>query len=124
MKLEKEERDLLEGPPRDIKEKIANRLFIIRVSLVSILMAVTGFWLYYYFAAPAVSSDPNYLLKLTQAQTAAFVGVQLIELGYLATARSIRDSAFTGKVGDGKIFVYPVEDAIRIRTSERGDIAI
>ena len=51
--------------------------------------------MYYYFAAPAVSSDPNYLLRLTQAQTAAFVGVQLIELGYLATARSIRDSAFT-----------------------------
>jgi len=93
--MEPKEKDLLEGPPRDIKEKIANRLFIIRVSLVSILMAVTGFWLYYYFAAQAVSSDPNYLLKLTQAQTAAFVGVQLIELGYLATARSIRDSAFT-----------------------------
>ncbi len=93
--MEPKEKDLLKGPPRDIKEKITNRLFIIRVSLVSILMAVTGFWLYYYFAAPAVSSDQNYLLRLTQAQTAAFVGVQLIELGYLATARSIRDSAFT-----------------------------
>ncbi|HMM20592.1 MAG TPA: P-II family nitrogen regulator [Selenomonadales bacterium] len=30
----------------------------------------------------------------------------------------------TGKVGDGKIFVYPLENAVRIRTGEEGDIAI
>jgi nitrogen regulatory protein P-II 1 len=30
----------------------------------------------------------------------------------------------TGKVGDGKIFILPVEDAMRIRTGERGDSAI
>ena len=30
----------------------------------------------------------------------------------------------TGEVGDGKIFILPVEDAIRIRTGERGDEAI
>lgn len=30
----------------------------------------------------------------------------------------------TGKTGDGKIFVYPIENAIRIRTGEEGDIAI
>ena len=30
----------------------------------------------------------------------------------------------TGKIGDGKIFVYPLENAIRIRTGEEGDIAI
>lgn len=30
----------------------------------------------------------------------------------------------TGNVGDGKIFVYPVEEAIRIRTGERGESAI
>ena len=33
-------------------------------------------------------------------------------------------SARTGKIGDGKIFVMPVEQAIRIRTSEQGDEAI
>jgi nitrogen regulatory protein P-II 1 len=33
-------------------------------------------------------------------------------------------AARTGKVGDGKIFVYPVENAIRIRTGEKGDKAI
>lgn len=32
---------------------------------------------------------------------------------------AIRASAFTGKIGDGKIFVLPVEQAIRVRTGER-----
>jgi nitrogen regulatory protein PII len=32
--------------------------------------------------------------------------------------------AKTGKIGDGKIFVLPVEDVIRIRTGERGDAAV
>lgn len=32
--------------------------------------------------------------------------------------------ARTGQIGDGKIFVYPVEDAVRIRTAERGVRAI
>jgi len=35
----------------------------------------------------------------------------------------LRD-ATTGKVGDGKIFIYPVEQAIRIRTKEVGSIAV
>jgi nitrogen regulatory protein P-II 1 len=33
-------------------------------------------------------------------------------------------SAKTGKIGDGKIFVYHVEEAIRIRNEERGDLAL
>jgi nitrogen regulatory protein P-II 1 len=33
-------------------------------------------------------------------------------------------AAVTGKEGDGKIFVYPVEDAVRIRTGERGALAV
>lgn len=37
---------------------------------------------------------------------------------------AIRHAAFTGKVGDGKMFVYPVENAVRIRTDERGDVAV
>jgi nitrogen regulatory protein P-II 1 len=32
--------------------------------------------------------------------------------------------AQTGEVGDGKIFIYPVEEVIRIRTGERGEAAI
>jgi len=37
---------------------------------------------------------------------------------------AIVQSAKTGKIGDGKVFVLPIEDAVRIRTEERGDIAI
>ena len=36
----------------------------------------------------------------------------------------IIETAKTDKIGDGKIFVLPIEDAIRIRTGERGDEAI
>jgi len=37
---------------------------------------------------------------------------------------AITAAAKTGKIGDGKIFVYPVEDVIRIRTGEAGADAI
>jgi len=40
------------------------------------------------------------------------VGVRLLE------------ACQTGRIGDGKVFVLPVEDAIRIRTGERGDTAV
>ena len=36
------------------------------------------------------------------------------------TIETIRKAGNTGQVGDGLIFVYPVEDVIRIRTGERG----
>ncbi|MBC8060228.1 MAG: P-II family nitrogen regulator [Clostridiaceae bacterium] len=38
--------------------------------------------------------------------------------------KKIRESISTGMVGDGKIFVFNVENAIRIRTGEEGDAAI
>ena len=37
---------------------------------------------------------------------------------------TIRESANTGKIGDGKIFVLPIEQAIRIRTGETSDEAL
>jgi nitrogen regulatory protein P-II 1 len=36
----------------------------------------------------------------------------------------ILESARTGSIGDGKIFVIPVTDAIRVRTGERGETAV
>ena len=41
-----------------------------------------------------------------------------------AVVNAIADAANTGRIGDGKIFVTPVEDAIRIRTGERGEAAL
>jgi nitrogen regulatory protein P-II 1 len=37
---------------------------------------------------------------------------------------AICEAARTGNIGDGKIFVIPVEEAIRVRTGERGDVAV
>jgi len=41
-----------------------------------------------------------------------------------AAVNAIAHAAKTGKIGDGKIFVMPVEQALRIRTEERGDSAV
>jgi nitrogen regulatory protein PII len=41
-----------------------------------------------------------------------------------ATVDAICKSAATGKIGDGKIFVLPLEQTIRIRTGESGDAAL
>lgn len=40
------------------------------------------------------------------------------------TVKAVMKSAYTGEIGDGRIFIIPVEDSIRIRTGERGDIAL
>lgn len=37
---------------------------------------------------------------------------------------AIRKAAHTGKIGDGKIFVIPVENAVRVRTNERNEEAL
>jgi nitrogen regulatory protein P-II 1 len=41
-----------------------------------------------------------------------------------ATVNAIKAAAYTGEKGDGMIFVYPVDDVIRISTNERGKSAI
>lgn len=40
------------------------------------------------------------------------------------TIDAIMSAAQTGEVGDGRIFIVPVEDSIRIRNGERGDISL
>ena len=37
------------------------------------------------------------------------------------TIDCLLETAYTGEIGDGKIFIIPVEDSYRIRTRERGD---
>ena len=39
-------------------------------------------------------------------------------------SKVIIDSARTGEIGDGKIFIYPVDEAIRIRTGEKGEAVL
>ena len=52
------------------------------------------------------------------------VSVVVREKNVEKTIQAIQRAAYTGEVGDGRIFVIPIEDAIRIRTGERGDIAL
>ncbi|GHT37082.1 nitrogen regulatory protein P-II [Bacteroidia bacterium] len=52
------------------------------------------------------------------------VSVIVREKNVEKTIAAILQAAHTGEIGDGRIFVIPIEDAIRIRTGERGDIAL
>lgn len=48
----------------------------------------------------------------------------LVDEKYPDAVSAIIKAARTGKIGDGKIFVSPVEEAVRIRTSERAEAAV
>jgi len=41
-----------------------------------------------------------------------------------AAVEAIQTAAYTGRIGDGKIFIYTIDEAVRIRTGERGGEAI
>ena len=61
--------------------------------------------------------------------TVDFLPKSMIELVLADTqvdgaVKAIVSAAKTGKIGDGKIFISPVEDAVRIRTGERADSAL
>jgi nitrogen regulatory protein P-II 1 len=57
---------------------------------------------------------------LPKVKVEAVVADELVE----PAVEMIRKAAFTGKIGDGKIFVIPVEGALRIRTGEKDESAI
>ncbi len=57
---------------------------------------------------------------LPKARVAVVVADDKVE----AALAAIADAAHTGEIGDGKIFVTPVETTLRIRTGERGDPAL
>jgi nitrogen regulatory protein P-II 1 len=54
------------------------------------------------------------------------IKIEIVTSDALATkvVSVIEAAAKTGKIGDGKIFVYSIEDIIRIRTGERGEAAV
>ena len=52
------------------------------------------------------------------------VNIILSERNLEETIQAILKSAYTGEPGDGLIFVYPVDEGIRIRTRERGQDAV
>lgn len=52
------------------------------------------------------------------------VSIVVRDINTERTVSVILKAASTGEIGDGRIFIIPVEDSIRIRTGERGDIAL
>jgi nitrogen regulatory protein P-II 1 len=52
------------------------------------------------------------------------VNIVLSDHNVEKTVDTIRKAAFSGTIGDGLIFIYPVEEVIRIRTGERGRQAL
>jgi len=91
---EPREKGLLDRPPRDPKEPIANALFFRKVGLVSLVMAGSAFIVFYHYGMPAVAGPKVDELLLTQAQTAVFISIMLVHIFYLLTARSLTVSAF------------------------------
>ena len=57
---------------------------------------------------------------LPKVKLEIFVNDEFVDV----TVNAILEHARTGKIGDGKIFILPVEEAIRIRTGERGSDAV
>jgi nitrogen regulatory protein PII len=54
------------------------------------------------------------------------VKLELVVAGNRAdeVIKTLTAAARTGKIGDGKVFVYDVTDAVRIRNDDRGDAAL
>ena len=57
---------------------------------------------------------------LTKIKIEIAIGDDLVD----KAVNAIVEAANTGRIGDGKIFVLPVEEAVRIRTGERGHSAV
>ena len=64
-----------------------------------------------------VMYDTSYIERI-------LVSIVVRDINEERTISAILKAAQTGEIGDGRIFVIPIEDAIRIRTGERGDIAL
>ena len=72
------------------------------------------------FPLKEVRRRPNKRRKAPKGKLEVVVTDELVE----RVEGALFESCQTGKIGDGKIFVLPVDDAVRIRTNERGDTAI
>ncbi|WP_106830981.1 P-II family nitrogen regulator [Parabacteroides pacaensis] len=52
------------------------------------------------------------------------ISIVVRDINVEKTVKAVQRAAHTGEIGDGRIFVIPIDDAIRIRTGEHGDIAL
>ena len=69
------------------------------------------------FRGTEFGSDTNFLVEKTRVDI-------VVARGQVDTVvRAISTAAYTGEVGDGKIFVHPVVEVVRVRTGETGSSA-
>ena len=68
--------------------------------------------------------SPTSNLRVPQFQPRVEVRIVLENNAVEEVAQTIIQISRTGNLGDGKLFILPVEEAIRIRTGERGDQAL
>ena len=78
------------------------------------VMGIVGLFNKFYLAS----------LKFIFINPLILISIVVREKNVEKTIQAVMKAAYTGEIGDGRIFVIPVEDAIRIRTGERGDIAL
>jgi len=112
---EPREMGLLNRPPRNPKEPIANTLFFRKVGLVSLIMAASGFTVFYHYGMPAISSSGVNELLLAQAQTAVFINIMLVHIFYLLTARSLTLSVFKVNPFSNKMVVIGIAVTVVIQ---------
>ncbi len=60
------------------------------------------------------SSDTDFISRLT-------LSIVVRDINLQKTVDCLLEKAYTGEIGDGKIFVSPIEESYRIRTKESGD---
>ncbi|MCD6210801.1 MAG: HAD-IC family P-type ATPase [Methanophagales archaeon] len=107
---EPKEKGLLERPPRSPEERLTDSPFFKKVGIVSLVMALAGFAIYYYYGIHAGSP-----MELTRAQTAAFTTIMLVHICYLFTARSITESAFSFSPFSNKWVIIGVAVALGLQ---------
>ncbi|KAL4515779.1 hypothetical protein Ndes2437A_g06504 [Nannochloris sp. 'desiccata'] len=69
------------------------------------------------FAGTEFGSETNFLVDKTR------LDIVISRAQVDTVVRTIATAAFTGEVGDGKIFVHPVAEVVRVRTAETGAVA-
>jgi len=60
------------------------------------------------------SADTDFISRLT-------LSIVVRDINLKKTVNCILEKAYTGEIGDGKIFVSPIDESYRIRTGEKGD---
>ena len=71
-----------------------------------------------------VQDDPRFVSPDSARTPKIKIDVAVLDDQCEEVVQAIRKAAYTGEIGDGKIFILPLEDSVRVRTGERGEDSI